>query len=262
LCSTCHIGKYNATTNPKHSTAGFPTTCQTCHKATDTAWTQGVFNHTTSTSFPLVGLHATAPCAACHVGGVYKGTSTLCSTCHIGKYNATTNPKHSTAGFPTTCQTCHKATDTAWTQGVFNHTTSTTFPLVGLHATAPCAACHAGGVYKGTPRDCYSCHKALYAATKNPSHTAAGFPTTCGNCHKATDTSFTQGTFAHTQFPITHGNSGGVCAACHTNSANFTVFSCTICHDRATTDSKHQGRAGYRYDSVTCYSCHPRGKAD
>ena len=25
------------------------------------------------------------------------------------------------------------------------------------------------------------------------------------------------------------------------------------------TDSKHQGRAGYVYNSINCYQCHPRG---
>jgi hypothetical protein len=26
-------------------------------------------------------------------------------------------------------------------------------------------------------------------------------------------------------------------------------------------DSEHAGRAGYRYDSVACYSCHPTGQS-
>ena len=151
--------------------------------------TQGTFNH--ATVFPLVGVHATQACAACHVNGVYAGTPRTCVGCHLAKYQATTNPNHVAAGFPTTCETCHKATDTSWTQGTFNH--ATVFPLVGVHATQPCAACHVNGVYAGTPRTCVGCHLAKYQATTNPNHVAAGFPTTCETCHKATDTSWHAG---------------------------------------------------------------------
>jgi hypothetical protein len=49
---------------------------------------------------------------------------------------------------------------------------------------------------------------------------------------------------------------------CHTDPNNYKVFTCTTCHARATTDAKHAGRAGYRYDSAACYSCHPTGKGD
>jgi DnaJ-class molecular chaperone len=134
------------------------------------------------------------------------------------------------------------------------------FPLVGLHATQPCTACHRNGVYRGTPRDCFSCHQANYNQTTNPNHVAAGFPTTCDSCHKATDAAWTQGTFAHTAFPIT-GRHNATCSTCHTNPTNYRVFTCLTCHDRATTDSHHQGRSGYLYDSQACYTCHPRGSA-
>ena len=42
---------------------------------------------------------------------------------------------------------------------------------------------------------------------------------------------------------------------------NFAVFSCTVCHDRSSTDSQHRGVNGYRYDSIACYACHPRGRS-
>ena len=258
-CFGCHKPQYDATTNPKHSAAGFPTTCETCHKATDANWDQGVFNHTQV--FPLVGVHNTQPCAACHKNGIYAGTPRDCFGCHKPQYDATTNPKHSAAGFPTTCDTCHKATDASWNQGVFNHTQ--VFPLVGVHDTQPCAACHKNGVYAGTPRDCYGCHKPQYDATTNPKHSAAGFPTTCETCHKATDASWNQGKFTHAAFPITSGpHANRACADCHTNPTNFTVFTCTNCHGRAETDGHHRGVAGYRYESVACYSCHPTGRSN
>ncbi len=260
-CVGCHLTDYNNTKNPSHASSGFPTTCDNCHKVSDTSWTQGVFNHAT-TAFPLLGLHATQPCSACHADGVYKGKSTACVSCHLTNYNNTKNPSHASSGFPTTCDNCHKVSDTSWTQGVFNHAT-TAFPLLGLHATQPCSACHADGVYKGKSTACVSCHLTNYNNTKNPNHVAAGFPTTCDTCHRVSDTSWTQGTFNHTWFPITSGrHSGNPCSACHTNPSNYVVFSCTTgCHPRSETDSHHQGRAGYVYDSQACYSCHPAGRA-
>jgi hypothetical protein len=39
------------------------------------------------------------------------------------------------------------------------------------------------------------------------------------------------------------------------------VFSCTTCHLKSQTDSKHQGKSGYVYNSANCYACHPRGRA-
>ncbi len=131
-----------------------------------------------------------------------------------------------------------------------------------MHATVSCVACHANNVYKGTPRDCYPCHVTKYQNTTNPNHVAANFPTTCEACHKATDTAWTQGKFTHSWFPITSGkHAGNACSACHTNPTNFTVFTCLTCHGKTVTDSHHQGRAGYRYDSAACYSCHPTGRA-
>ncbi|MDD5564896.1 MAG: hypothetical protein PHQ91_14370, partial [Thermoanaerobaculaceae bacterium] len=258
-CVACHQTDFNNAKNPNHVQAGFPTACETCHKVSDSSWSQGVFNHAT-TAFPLLGVHATQPCTACHGDGVFKGKSTACVSCHLADYNATKDPNHAASGFPTTCENCHKVSDTSWDQGVFNHN-ATAFPLVGVHATQPCTACHADGVFKGKSTACVSCHISDYNGTTNPNHAAAGFPTTCETCHKVSDSSWTQGTFNHTWFPQRHGNSGGVCAACHINPTNYVVFSCTTgCHPKSQTDSDHQGRAGYIYDSQACYSCHPTGQ--
>ena len=258
ICSGCHQAAYNTATDPNHITAGFPTTCDTCHRYTDASWDQGVFDHAT---FPLLGVHATQPCAECHTGGVYAGTPRTCVGCHLSDYNAATDPNHITAGFPTTCDTCHKYTDTNWSQGVFNHNT---FPLAGVHATRPCNDCHAGGVYAGTPRTCVGCHLDDYNRSRDPNHVTAGFPTTCDTCHRFSDTSWDQGVFNHTWFPITSGDHANRdCNECHTTPGVYTLFSCiTGCHDRADTDDEHQDEPGYRYDSAACYSCHPQGRAD
>ena len=56
------------------------------------------------------------------------------------------------------CERCHG--DAGWREKVsFDHDLAR-FPLLGLHASAPCEACHASAVYRGTPRTCLECHGA------------------------------------------------------------------------------------------------------
>jgi hypothetical protein len=259
-CVSCHLADYQGASDPNHTTAGFPTTCERCHRVSDTSWDQGVFDH--NATFPLLGTHATQPCSACHAGGVYQGTSRQCVGCHLNEYQAARDPNHVTAGFPTTCETCHRASDSSWDQGRFDH--NSVFPLLGRHATEPCAACHVGGVYGGTARDCVGCHLSDYQGAGDPNHVTAGFPTTCETCHRAADTSWDQGVFNHTWFPITSGaHREFECSECHTTPSNFVIFSCTTaCHPRGETDRDHDEESGYRYDSNACYSCHPNGRSD
>ncbi len=252
-CYSCHKPDFVGTTNPNHVAAGFPTDCTVCHSTAN--WTGATFNHN-NTPFPLTGAHLTVgSCATCHVGGVYAGLSTTCVSCHLKDYNGTTNPPHAASGIPQTCQVCH--TTTAWSPATFDHS-KTVFPLTGVHVTVPCASCHVGGKYAGTPTDCYSCHKPDYLGTTNPNHAAAGFPTTCLTCH--TTTAWTGATFNHTWFPVPH-RTATLCNDCHTNPSNYAVFVCTNCHTQATTDPHHTGVTGYVWNSTNCYSCHPTGKA-
>jgi len=253
-CIGCHQANYNATRSPSHAAAGFPTTCDSCHKPSDAQWTGGSFNH--NGVFPLVGVHASQACAVCHKTVQYKGTPRDCVGCHQANYNATKNPSHAAAGFPTACDSCHKPTDALWTGGSFNH--NATFPLVGVHASQACAACHKNNLYRGTPRDCVGCHQANYNATANPSHPAAGFPTTCDTCHKPTAATWAPASFNHT-FPRV-GVHNVACQQCHTTPNNFAVYNCLACHERKRMDDKHKSMNGYRYDSVACYACHPTGR--
>jgi hypothetical protein len=144
-CVGCHQPDYNGATNPNHASAGFTTDCIVCH--TTTTWMS--FDHA-KTAFPLTGAHGTVACQQCHGDGVYAGKSTTCVSCHQTDYNATTNPAHAGAGFPTSCEACH--TTAAWTGATFNHTW---FPLP--HRTATCADCHTNpGNY--TVFVCTNCH--------------------------------------------------------------------------------------------------------
>ena len=77
------------------------------------------------------------PCASCHKNGVYKGTPRDCVGCHLTDYQRTTNPNHAASGIATTCETCHRPTDTSWKGSGLSH--ASPFALVGLHATQACA---------------------------------------------------------------------------------------------------------------------------
>ncbi|MFN8580349.1 MAG: cytochrome c3 family protein [Gemmatimonadaceae bacterium] len=79
----------------------------------------------------------TASCASCHADGVYVGKPTACESCHLDKYNATTNPNHKQAGFLSTCVACHTTKD--WVGTPFDHA-KTNFPLTAT-PTSTKAAC-------------------------------------------------------------------------------------------------------------------------
>src|SRR5579863_53912 len=65
----------------------------------------------------------------------------------------------------------------------FDHLT-TGFELDGVHRELPCEQCHLNAVFKGTPRDCGTCHinNSQYNATpKNLTHIAS--TNNCAACH-------------------------------------------------------------------------------
>jgi predicted CXXCH cytochrome family protein len=253
-CYSCHQTDFNGTTSPNHVSSGFPTDCSICHSTT--AWSPSSFNHN-NTAFPLTGAHTTIACTQCHTNNNYTTLPTTCYGCHQSDWNGTTDPNHAAAGFPTTCDTCH--TTTAWTGATFNHD-NTPFPLTGAHTTVDCVKCHINNVFAGTPTACYSCHAADFTGTTNPNHVSANWPTTCTTCH--TTTAWIPATLPasyHTFFPLDHGGANGVCATCHTNSSDYSVFQCTGCHSQSATDGDHRGITGYVYNSVNCYACHKNG---
>ena len=237
--------------------AGFPTACEACHKPSDSTWRgSGVagFNH--NAVFALVGTHATVACAACHKNNVYKGTKRDCVGCHLANYNATKAPNHAAAGYSTACESCHRPSDSSWSgAGTFNH--ASVFPLVGLHASQSCTACHVNNVYKGTPRDCVGCHLPQYNATRNPVHAAAGFSTTCDQCHRATDSTWTGATFNHNSvFALVGQHAIAACAACHVNGVyRGTSRNCVGCHQSEYNATRNPNHAAAGFNTV-CDTCH------
>jgi hypothetical protein len=112
-----------------------------------------------------------------------------------------------------------------------------------------------------------TCHQDDYNNTNNPNHQAAQFPTDCVVCH-TTNPGWTPATFDHDSqyFPIysgKHKDEWNDCIECHTNSGNFSMFSCIDCHEHSNknkVDKDHKDVNGYSYDSNACFTCHPNGK--
>ncbi len=209
-CVSCHLKDYQGATSPNHASANFPLTCQTCHGVD--RWQGAKFNHAQVTGFALVGAHAQLECSSCHKGQQFKGTPRDCFGCHAQDYNRTTNPNHVAANFPKDCAICH---DSEHWQGVrFDHS-QTGFALTGAHVTARCDTCHQAGRYKGTPRECFSCHVAKYEGTQNPDHRKANISTQCDSCH--TTSNWQGAKFDHTltKFALTGAHVSVNCTQCH-----------------------------------------------
>jgi hypothetical protein len=257
-CVSCHQRDYAATTAPNHAAAGFPVTCDACHRPSDSTWasTAAGFDH--HAVFPLTGVHATQACQACHVNNVFQGTPRDCIGCHRKDFDRTTSPNHAAAGFPTTCETCHQPSAPSWSSGSggFNH--ASIFALVGTHATVQCAACHVNNVFQGTPRECVGCHRREYDRTTNPNHAAANFPTTCETCHQPAAASWSgAGGFNHASvFPLVGVHATVQCAVCHANNRfQGTPRDCVGCHrgDYDHTTAPNHVAANF---PTTCDSCH------
>jgi hypothetical protein len=225
--------------------------CAACHD--EESWRPNdIIAQHDRTRFPLVGAHAAVACYRCHEGaevGVFAPTDTQCEACHREDLARATDPDHVASGFTTACDRCHIAT--TWSGAGFKHPG---FPLTGAHAAADCSDCHTGGVFTGTPSDCYSCHMSEYAATSDPDHTAAGFSTSCELCHN-TSTWF-GAVFAHTTFPLTGAHVAADCSGCHAgNVFAGTPTDCYSCHMAEYDATANPDHAASGFPTI-CESCH------
>ncbi|MCF6332284.1 MAG: hypothetical protein L3J11_03290 [Draconibacterium sp.] len=255
-CVDCHTDMHN-------TTVGLD--CERCHNPK--SWIVANITEIHQESrFPLLGAHNSRDCAACHTGVSnleFEPLGVECIDCHRANYEATTNPNHVQTGFSTECIDCHKMDAHEWSASGINHDF---FPLEKGHDITNCAACHKNGVLEQISNDCYSCHESNFNTTINPSHQKSGFSTNCKECHtiepgwkpaefKTHDALF---------FPIYSGKHRGEwdkCTECHSQPENYSVFSCTDCHEhsQSKTNGKHDEVGGYSYNSMACYACHPLG---
>ncbi len=111
----------------------------------------------------------------------------------------------------------------------------TGFALTGAHRSLRCESCHVRGIFKGTPRQCATCHSRAsgIASTVKP---ANHMPTTadCGLCHTSAVWSIAR--FDHSTLGF--GGTPHTCSQCHNGQtvrgkpANHivTTASCDTCH--------------------------------
>jgi len=144
----------------------------------------------------------------------------------------------------------------------FDHMT-TGFLLRGAHEQVRCETCHIKGIFKGTPKDCASCHvdgnqRGALAKPFNHIQTAAA----CDTCH--TTSSFGAVLFSHVS--VTPGS----CATCHDGRraqgkgpTHFpTTLSCDQCHKTGSfipaLNFDHSSLNGVL---TTCSTCHDGRRA-
>jgi aspartate carbamoyltransferase regulatory subunit len=174
----------------------------------------------------------------------------------------------------------------------FNHDT-TGFPLDVTHARQTCDSCHVQGTFRGTPRDCSTCHRTAPGAQKPPLQhiptAPAGQQVQCSECH--TTIAFAPSIFRHRAAqgvnqgncatchsgafasqgaaakPITHMPTSLPCDSCHKTSAwtpaGYTHAlaapgSCATCHNGARATGKP---ATHIPTAAACDSCHAAGVA-
>lgn len=131
----------------------------------------------------------------------------------------------------------------------FDHFT-TGYPLSGMHMQVKCEGCHIKGVFKGTPRQCASCHNGQIANGKPMKHIRS--PNFCDDCHT---------TFAWEAATFDHSSVTGKCGSCHNGSTAtgqpgrhvLTNLDCEECH---ITTAWLPAR--FNHDDIigACRSCH------
>ncbi|MGE0314999.1 MAG: cytochrome c3 family protein [Lautropia sp.] len=135
----------------------------------------------------------------------------------------------------------------------------TGFRLIGPHANQPCESCHLGGIFKGTPRDCASCHTAgSRFAAGNTVKPMRHVPTIegCDSCHRPT--TFVGGRFRHV------GVLPGSCVTCHNGAVSSgkpaghlaTAAACDSCHRSTDTWTAASVDHASFNASTNCAGCH------
>lgn len=247
LCVDCHADVHRGEMGGQ---------CDRCHSTK--GWSdEGSFRRMhDGTRLPLMGVHATLDCSACHAENRYPGLSAECSSCHWKEYLATRNPDHHAVNFGSDCASCHSLVTRNWTDNVSGYTQIHPFPLVGGHANHACSDCHLpGSSFSSLSSECVSCHLADFQGTTSPDHQSANFGTRCDVCHSVYHWTGVQYNHDATGFPLTGAHTSLECNDCH--SAGYTGLSsdCVSCHRAAydgATDPPHAA-SGF---PLTCEICH------
>ncbi len=261
LCESCH------TQQDQDFMTGhlvdYGSSCLECHNGFDSMTTD--FTHA-DFQFKLTGKHAEVPCEECHRNGHnlvdFRMLPQDCASCHKND-----DPHEEMLGAD--CASCH--TPEGWKPSQFDHNRST-FKLAQGHADVACVNCHLNKLFKGTPTDCFSCHK-----SDDPHAGALG--NDCASCHKATtwkDVTFDHSKAAFALFgkhinvacmdchkDLTFKNAPTACASCHLDIHQGQMGNdCAKCHNPGNWKDVNfdHSQTGFKligsHKSVACTSCH------
>ena len=250
-CVDCHA-------EPSTHQGVLDQSCDTCHTPKD--WLPAnlngqSFEHFATTGFSLTlhqadYLNQSTTCTTCHPNDLNTADTQTCIDCH-SQHDATFMSDH-LMQFSAECMVCHDGVDRL---SNFNH--ATFFPLEGKHATAQCEDCHINKSYRGTPAECWQCHK-------EPDIHAGVFGLKCQYCHNAD--AWSPANLREHDFPVNHGlddpNLQLQCDACH--GTNYIDYNCYSCHDHLQDEiaQSHQAIGITEQDLPVCAKCHPAGIID
>ncbi len=188
-CADCHDKAHGGTNEA----------CSGCHSVL--GFKPAKFDHDLCPcAFP--GKHKEASCLKCHQDFKFTNTPTLCSGCH--QKDLTHDPLGE-------CSVCHSPF--SWKKNRFNHNRQSRFKLENDHLEVDCFRCHTQKrgrkrLFRGAPKDCYSCHQADGVE-------AHGDFGNCAKCH--TTEGFERSTFDHasTGFALDGRHTKIECQDCH-----------------------------------------------
>jgi len=227
-CVSCHLA------DDVHQGTS-ETDCGSCHNTRE--WKKTAFDHLKETDFPLLGSHTELQCGVCHIGGnMEQELETDCFSCHQ------VNDAHQ-GGLGENCASCHQ--ESGWVIDVLFDHGLTSFPLIGLHAIAPCEACHLSPEFTNTPGKCVDCH------ARDDAHDDA-LGKQCDTCHNPNDWLLWE--FDHGQssdFLLEGAHADLTCQQCHQEGETFETGKNLACVDCHRSDDIHSGDFGRQ-----CSRCH------
>lgn len=132
-CEACHQDPHAGQFAAKHAR------CLDCHG--ERAFKPSLIGAKEHSSYPLLGGHAKAACAECHVRDAklaavrFVGSPRVCASCHRDPHVGQFRVKGVTL-----CEDCHRDTG-SWKKNVYDHAKAR-FKLDSAHAGVACAKCH------------------------------------------------------------------------------------------------------------------------
>jgi len=265
-CIDCHERDYLATDNPGHVSLGLGTACTDCHETV--RWRPAFFpSH--DPIFPIfTGTHSGTwgDCSDCHPDPSSFSVFS-CFRCHS---QAKMDREHGNMpGYSYDSQSCLGCHPSGSAEGGIANHDQDYFPIYsGTHSGTwnACSDCHnvSGDFSTFT---CLSCHEHDQNTSDGQHQGIPGYSYDSNLCYSCHPTGEGGDFLDHDPlyFPIYSGKHQGTwddCTICHTNTGDWSIFSCITCHEhsRSEMDDEHREVQGYVYDSQACYDCHPDGE--